>query len=190
MAQPTATRADRTLLTGTWQIDTAHSTLGFSAKHAMVTTVRGRFTDFSGTLHLDGSDPTASTAEIDVALSSVDTGNTMRDDHIRNNDFLAIDEFPTMTFRSTAAELGDDDGEYRLTGALTIRGVTRPVTFDLEFSGHATDPMGNERVGFEGHATINRKDWGVNWNVALEAGGFLVSEKVKITLDISAIRQA
>jgi polyisoprenoid-binding protein YceI len=188
MANPTLAR-DLSLLTGTWNLDPAHSVLGFSARHAMVATVRGSFTEFTGKLNIDGEDPTKSAAEVEVNLASVSTGNEQRDGHLRTNDFLDIETYPTMTFRSTRAETTDDPDEYRLIGDLTIRGVTREVTLDLTYQGRAVDPMGNERIGFEGGTTINRKDWGVNWNVALEAGGFLVGEKVKISLDISAIRE-
>ncbi|WP_037677638.1 YceI family protein [Streptomyces griseus] len=174
-------------LTGDYTIDTAHSTLGFVARHAMVTNVKGKFSDFAGSLHLDGSDPAASTASLDVKMDSIDTGSADRDGHLKSADFFKTDEFPTMTFRSTSAEaLGGDD--YRITGDLTILGVTKPLTIDLEFNGSAKDPFGNERVGFEGKAEILRSEWGLTWNAALETGGVLVSDKIKLNFDISAIR--
>ena len=180
---------DLTALTGDYSIDTAHSTIGFTVRHAMVTNVKGKFVDFSGSLHLDGGDPSASSASIDVKMDSIDTGSADRDGHLKSADFFKTDEFPTMTFRSTKAEaLGDED--YRITGDLTILGTTKPVTIDLEFNGAAKDPFGNERVGFEGKAEIKRSDWGLTWNTTLETGGVLVSDKIKLNFDISAIKNA
>ncbi|MFF6954076.1 YceI family protein [Streptomyces iakyrus] len=176
-------------LTGDYTIDPAHSTIGFVARHAMVTNVKGSFQDFTGTLHLDGGDPSRSTASIDVVMDSISTGNADRDGHLKSADFFKADEFPAMTFRSTKAEaLGGDD--YRITGELTILGTTRPLSIDLEFNGAAKDPFGNERVGFEGKAEILRSEWGLTWNAALETGGVLVSDKIKLNFDISAIRNA
>ncbi|AZP20628.1 polyisoprenoid-binding protein [Streptomyces aquilus] len=178
---------DLTALTGDYTIDASHSTIGFTVRHAMVTNVKGKFDEFSGSLHLDGADPSASTASIDVKMESIDTGSADRDGHLKSADFFKIDEFPTMTFRSTKAEaLGDED--YRITGDLEILGTTRPITIDLEFNGAAKDPFGNERVGFEGKAEIKRSDWGLTWNAALETGGVLVSDKIKLHFDISAIK--
>ncbi|MFD7388906.1 YceI family protein [Streptomyces sp. NPDC059852] len=176
-------------LTGDYTIDPAHSTLGFVARHAMVTNVKGKFLDFSGSLHLDGTDPAASTASLDIKMDSIDTGSADRDGHLKSADFFKTDEFPTMTFRSAKAEaLGGED--YRITGDLTILGTTRPITIDLEFNGAAKDPFGNERVGFEGKAEILRSEWGLTWNAALETGGVLVSDKIKLNFDISAIKNA
>ncbi|MFF8716267.1 YceI family protein [Streptomyces sp. NPDC015184] len=176
-------------LTGDYTIDPAHSSIGFTVRHAMVTNVRGTFGDHEGTLKLDGSDPANSTASIDVRIASVDTGIADRDAHLVSGDFFDAEKFPLMTFRSTHAEqLGGDD--YRVTGDLTIKDVTRPLSIDLEFNGSATDVYGNERVGFEGSATILRSDWGLTWNAALETGGVMVSDKVKLTFDISAIKAA
>ncbi|MFJ8086013.1 YceI family protein [Streptomyces sp. NPDC096205] len=180
---------DLAALTGDYTIDAAHTTLGFVARHAMVTNVKGKFLDFSGSLHLDGTDPARSSASLDVKMDSIDTGNADRDGHLKSADFFKTDEFPTMTFRSTKAEaLGGDD--YRITGDLSILGVTRPLTIDLEFNGAAKDPFGNERVGFEGKAEILRSEWGLTWNAALETGGVLVSDKIKLNFDISAIKNA
>ena len=185
----TAVNPDVAALSGEYTLDPAHTTIGFVARHAMVTNVKGSFRDFSGTLHLDGSDPAASKASIDVQMASIDTGNADRDGHLKSSDFFNIEEFPTMTFRSTKAEaLGGDD--YRITGDLSILGVTKPITIDLEFNGAAKDPFGNERVGFEGKAEIQRSEWGLTWNAALETGGFLVSDKIKLNFDISAIKAA
>lgn len=176
-------------LTGDYVIDAAHSSIGFTVRHAMVTNVRGSFTEHEGTLHLDGSDPARSTAAIDVKIASVDTGIADRDGHLRGGDFFDAEAFPLMSFRSTGArQLGGD--AYRITGDLTIKDVTRPLSIDLEFNGSATDVYGNERVGFEGSAEILRSDWGLTWNAALETGGVMVSDKVKLTFDISAVKQA
>ncbi len=174
--------------TGTWVIDPSHSRVGFSAKHAMVATVRGQFTDFSGSLTLDGSNPAASVAEVTISTASINTNSEDRDNHVRSADFLDVETHPDMTFRSTGVkhEGGDD---FVMAGDLTIRGTTRPVELEVELEGLATDPFGNERIGFSGETVISRKDFGLTWNVALEAGGVLVSDKVKITLDVSAVKQ-
>jgi polyisoprenoid-binding protein YceI len=180
---------DLAALTGDYTIDASHSTIGFVARHAMITNVKGGFLDFSGALHLDGTDPSRSTATLDVKMDSIDTGSADRDGHLKSADFFKTDEFPVMTFRSTQAEaLGGDD--YRITGDLTILGVTKPLTIDLEFNGAAKDPFGNERVGFEGKAEILRSEWGLTWNAALETGGVLVSDKIKLVFDISAVKNA
>jgi polyisoprenoid-binding protein YceI len=174
-------------LTGTYTLDTAHTRLGFSARHAMVTKVRGAFTDFTGTAFLDAEDPTRSHAEVTIQVASVDTGNAQRDEHLRTNDFFDAATFPEIRFVSTKAEsLGDDN--YRLHGDLTIKGITKQVAVDLEFQGLAADPWGNQRAGFEGKAVINRKDFNVNFNAALEAGGVLVSDKITLEFDVSAIQ--
>lgn len=176
-------------LTGDYVIDASHSSIGFTVRHAMVTNVRGTFAEHEGTLHLDGADPSRSTASIDVKIASIDTGIGDRDGHLRSGDFFDAETFPLMTFRSTEAQqLGGD--KYRITGELTLKDVTRPLSIDLEFGGAATDVYGNERVGFEGSAEILRSDWGLTWNAALETGGVMVSDKVKLTFDISAIKQA
>ncbi len=176
-------------MTGTYTIDPSHSTIGFVARHAMVTKVRGAFNDFEGTAVLDGENPAASTATLTIQAKSIDTRNAQRDDHLRSNDFLAPDQFPTITFVSTGVRQSDAT-TFELTGDLAIRGVTRPVTVPFEYEGAATDPFGNFRAGFSGTVTINRKDFGVNWNAALETGGVLVSDKITLEFDISAIRNA
>ncbi len=180
---------DLAALTGDYTIDPSHTTIGFVARHAMVTNVKGSFQDVVGTLHLDGTDPAKSTASLDIKMDSIETGSADRDGHLKGSDFFNTDEFPTMTFRSTKAEsLGGDD--YRITGDLSILGTTKPISIDLEFNGAAKDPFGNERVGFEGKAEILRSEWGLTWNAALETGGVLVSDKIKLNFDISAIRNA
>ncbi|MET8137704.1 MULTISPECIES: YceI family protein [unclassified Streptomyces] len=188
-ATATAVSPDLAALTGEYAIDPAHSTIGFVARHAMVTNVKGKFNDFEGTLHLDGGDPAKSTASLDIKMDSIDTGSADRDGHLKSADFFKTDEFPAMTFRSTKVEaLGGDD--YRITGDLEILGTTGELTIDLEFNGSAKDPFGNERVGFEGKAEILRSEWGLTWNAALETGGVLVSDKIKLNFDISAIKNA
>ena len=173
-------------LTGTYTIDPSHSRLGFVARHAMVTKVRGSFNEFTGTFTID-DDVAGSRAEITIEAASVDTRNADRDQHLRSNDFFAMEEHPQIRFVSTSVEQAGD-GDYRVTGDLTLRGVTKPVTIDLEYTGAALDPWGNTRVGFEGSTTVNRKDWGLVWNAALEGGGILVSEKVTLEFEISATR--
>ncbi|GHH51858.1 YceI family protein [Streptomyces candidus] len=176
-------------LTGEYTVDPSHSSIGFTVRHAMVTNVRGTFAEHEGTLRLNGSNPADSEARITVRIASIDTGVADRDNHLRSADFFDAEAFPEMTFRSTRAEqLGGDD--YRISGDLTIKDVTRPLSIDLEFNGTATDVYGNERVGFEGSATILRSDWGLTWNAALETGGVMVSDKVKLNFDISAIKKA
>ncbi|MFE7625134.1 YceI family protein [Streptomyces castrisilvae] len=176
-------------LTGEYTIDPAHSSIGFTVRHAMVTNVRGSFGEHEGSLKLDGTDPAGSAASIDVKIASVDTGIADRDAHLVSGDFFDAEKFPLMTFRSTSAEqLGGD--KYRVTGDLTIKDVSRPLSIDLEFNGSATDVYGNERVGFEGSTEILRSDWGLTWNAALETGGVMVSDKVKLNFDISAIKAA
>ncbi|MFC9247112.1 YceI family protein [Streptomyces sp. NPDC057136] len=176
-------------LTGDYVIDPAHSSIGFTVRHAMVTNVRGSFGEHEGSLTLDGANPANSAASIDVKIASIDTGIADRDGHLVSGDFFDAETFPVMSFRSTSAEqLGGDT--YRVTGDLTIKDVTRPLAIDLEFNGSATDVYGNERVGFEGGTDILRSDWGLTWNAALETGGVMVSDKVKLNFDISAIKAA
>jgi polyisoprenoid-binding protein YceI len=182
-----ATTPDLAHLTGDYTIDTTHSRVGFTVRHAMVTNVRGEFAEYQGTLHLDGSNPAASSAELVIQVASIDTGNEQRDGHLRTGDFFAAETHPEIAFRSTAAEPLDAD-TYRMTGDLTIKGVTRPVVLNLEFTGSATDPYGVQRLGFEGSATIDRTDFGLSYNAALETGGVLIGEKVKLGFDISAVR--
>jgi polyisoprenoid-binding protein YceI len=189
MNTDTADASDLAQLTGDYTLDPAHTRIGFVARHAMVTKVRGSFHDLDGTIHVDGENLANSRGQLTIRAKSIDTGNADRDAHLRSNDFFAMDEYPQITFVSTAVE-PVDAAHYRVTGDLTMRGVSRPVTVDFAFTGAATDPFGNLRVGLEGSVTVNRKDWGVNWNAALEAGGVLVSEKVTLELDISAIRNA
>lgn len=174
-------------LSGTYDLDPAHSRIGFVARHAMVTKVRGSFDEYAGGLTLDFADPSRSSAHLTVEIASIDTRQPQRDEHLRTNDFFDAPSFPQMTFRSTAVEQ-TGEGEYRITGDLTIKGTTRPVTFDAEYTGAAKDPFGNTRVGFEGRGSLNRSDFGVTFNAALETGGVLVSEKIALELEVSAVK--
>ena len=176
-------------LTGTYTLDPTHSRIGFVARHAMVTKVRGSFNDFEGSVSVNGSQPELSTATLTIQAASIDTRNADRDGHLRSNDFFDMETYPQITFASTAVEQVDPHN-YRVTGDLTIKDVTKPVTVDFEYSGAATDPFGNLRIGFEGSVVVNRKEWNVNWNAALEAGGVLVSEKVTLEFEVSAIKNA
>jgi polyisoprenoid-binding protein YceI len=185
----TASAPPLTELTGTWTLDPAHTQIGFVARHAMVTKVRGSFNEFEGTAVLDGADPANSHAEVTIKAASIDTRNAQRDEHLRSNDFLAMQEHPEITFTSTGVRQVDDT-TFELTGDLTIRGVTNSVTIPFTFEGAAKDPFGNLRAGFEGSVAINRKDWGVSWNAALEGGGVLVSDRVTLEFEVSAIKSA
>jgi len=174
-------------VTGNYVVDVAHTRIGIRARHAMVTTVRGSFTDFSGEAHLRPADPPSSSVTMRIRTASIDTGNADRDAHLRSADFLDVETFPEMVFSSTGIEQLDDD-LYSVTGDLTIKDVTQPVTVDFTMTGSALDPFGNLRVGFEGALAILRSDWGLTWNAALETGGWLVSDRIQIEFDVSAIR--
>jgi polyisoprenoid-binding protein YceI len=185
----TASAPALTELTGTYTLDPAHSRIGFVARHAMVTKVRGSFDEFAASAVLDGANPANSRVEVTIDAASIDTRNAQRDEHLRSNDFLAMQEYPKITFASTGVRQAGET-TFEVTGDLTIKGVTNEITIPFEFEGAAKDPFGNERVGFEGSATINRRDYGVTWNAALEGGGVLVSDKVTLEFEISAIKNA
>jgi polyisoprenoid-binding protein YceI len=185
----TTESTDLSALTGSYTIDPAHSRIGFVARHAMVTKVRGAFNEFTGNVVLDGEQPGKSSATVTIKAASIDTRNEQRDQHLRSNDFLAMDEYPEIAFTSTGARQAGP-AEFELTGDLTVRGVTRQVTIPFSYEGSATDPFGNFRAGFEGSVAISRKDYGVTWNAALEGGGVLVSDKVTLEFEISAVRNA
>jgi polyisoprenoid-binding protein YceI len=176
-------------LSGTYVLDGAHTRIGFMARHAMVTKVRGQFNEFEGSGVVDANDFTKSTVTVTIQAASIDTRNEQRDGHLRSNDFLAMEEYPEITFVSTGVQQSGPTS-VELSGDLTIRGVTKPVTIPFKFEGAATDPFGNLRVGFEGSVVINRKDYGVSWNVALETGGVLVGDKVTLEFEVSAIKTA
>jgi polyisoprenoid-binding protein YceI len=173
-------------VSGDYTLDVSHSRLGFSARHAMVTTVRGQFTEFEGVAHVDTANPSASSAKVNIRAASISTGQADRDAHLRSGDFFDTETFPELTFVATGVKRADAT-TWTVSGDLTIKGVTNPVSIDFESTGSARDPFGNLRVGFEGSTTINRKDWGLTWNAALETGGVLVSEKIKLEFDVSAI---
>lgn len=183
----TATLTSPSDVTGTYAIDPSHSRIGFVARHAMVTKVRGSFNEFDGTGHFDATDPTRSHLELTIQTTSIDTRNPDRDAHLRSNDFFAMETYPTITFTSTAVE-GIDDATFRVTGDLTIKGITKPVVIDFDYAGTATDPYGSQRIGLEGRATVNRRDFGIEFNVALDAGGVLVGEKIALEFEVSAVR--
>ncbi|WP_433871800.1 YceI family protein [Saccharopolyspora sp. CA-218241] len=176
-------------LTGQYALDPTHTRIGFVTRHAMVTKVRGAFNDFEGTATIDGANPSASSVALRIKVDSIDTRNADRDGHLRTNDFLDAAEYPEITFTSTAIEQTGDNS-YDVTGDLTIKGVTRSVTVPFSYEGQAQDPFGNVRIGLEGSVVINRKDFGLTWNAALETGGVLVGEKVTLELEVSAVKQS
>ena len=175
-------------LTGDYTLDPSHTRLGFVARHAMVTKVRGQFGEFEGTAHVDAETPANSKVDVTIQVASVSTGSADRDGHLKSADFFDTEQYPTMRFVSTDVERTGN--EWTITGDLTIKDVTKSVEIEFEETGAATDPFGNKRIGFEGETTVNRKDFGLTWNAALETGGVLVSEKIKLEFDISAIRNA
>jgi polyisoprenoid-binding protein YceI len=177
-----------TELAGTYTLDPSHTRIGFVARHAMVTKVRGSFNEFEGTASTEAGLQNAA-INLTVQVASVDTRSADRDAHLKSADFFDVENFPTLDFKSTAIEAVDAD-TLRVTGDLTIKDVTNSVTIDFEFGGAAKDPFGNERVGLEGKVVVSRKDFGLTWNAALETGGVLVSEKVTLEFEISAIKAA
>jgi polyisoprenoid-binding protein YceI len=174
-------------VTGDYAVDVAHTRIGIRARHAMVTTVRGAFTQFSGTAHLDTAKPSASSVLLRIDTASIDTGTPDRDGHLRSPDFLDVERYPEMLFTSTGVEQLDDD-VYRVTGDLTIKDMTRSVSVDFTLTGSALDPFGNTRVGFEGALAIKRSDWDLTWNTLLDTGGVLVSDRIQVEFDVSAIK--
>lgn len=178
--------ATLTDITGDYTLDIAHSRLGFVARHAVVTKVRGQFADWSATAHIDTANPAASSVTLTINPASVSTGSADRDGHLTSPDFFDVATYPEWKFVST--DVSRDGTAWAITGELTIKDITKSVTIDFEENGSARDPFGNTRVGFEGDVTVNRKDWGLTWNAALETGGVLVSEKIKLEFDISAIK--
>jgi polyisoprenoid-binding protein YceI len=183
----TTVPANLTDLTGAWTLDATHSRVGFVARHAMVTKVRGSFNEFEGTATV-GNDINDTAIALTIQVGSVDTRNADRDGHLKSGDFLEIEKFPTITFASTSTKAVGSTLE--VTGDLTIKDVTKSVTVPFDFEGGAVDPYGNVRIGFEGSVAINRRDYGVTWNAALETGGVLVSDKITLEFEISAIKSA
>lgn len=178
---------ESSLLTGTYTIDAAHSRFGFVARHMVVSKVRGHFNRFEGALQLDGDSPENSSGWVRIEGDSIDTGNQQRDEHIRSNDFLNLADYPEIRFDTTSVSTDGDD--FEVSGELSVRGVTRPVTFHVAFLGGVVDAYGNTRVAFEGSTTISRKDWGVSWNAAIESGGVVVADKVTLELEIAAVKE-
>ncbi|MEP6648663.1 MAG: YceI family protein [Lapillicoccus sp.] len=174
-------------ISGDYVLDPAHTRIGFSARHAMVTKVRGQFSEFEGAAHVDADDPASSTVSVTIKAASITTGQAQRDGHLKSPDFFDVETYPEITFVSTDVER--DGTEWSITGDLTINAVTKPVTILFEELGSAQDPFGNIRVGFEGSVVINRSEWDLKWNSPLETGGVLVSERVTLEFDVSAIRQ-
>lgn len=174
-------------ITGTWVIDPAHTNIGFSARHLMVAKVRGKFAQFEGQFTIDEANIGASAAALTIQAASIDTANADRDGHLKSADFLDVENFPTITFTSTGATQSGNN--FAVTGDLTIHGVTKPVTVNFELAGVSQDPWGNTKIGFEGETEINREDFGLTWNAALETGGVLISDKIKLTLDVEAAKQ-
>jgi polyisoprenoid-binding protein YceI len=175
------------LAQGTWNLDTSHSTVGFVVRHAGISKVRGQFTELEGTLTL-GETLADSSVTATIQAASFNSGDAGRDGHVKSADFFDVETFPTLTFASSSVS-GDAD-DFELTGELTIRGIARTVTFKGEYNGVAVDPFGATRAGFEAKTVISRKDFGLTWNAALEAGGVLVSDKVTITLDVAFVKAA
>lgn len=172
----------------TWKIDPAHTHVEFSVRHLMIATVKGRFADLSGTVTLDEADPRHSEVDVTIAAASIDTREPQRDAHLRSADFLDAEQFPTLSFRSTRVEPGPDGG-YTIVGNLTIRGVSKEVALAVTTEGRARDPWGGERSGFSATTKIKRTDFGLTWNQALETGGVLVGDDVKITIDAELLKQ-
>ncbi len=173
----------------TWNIDTSHSGIHFSVRHMVIAKVRGAFDRFEGTFQLDDANPAASKVSVRIDASSINTREEKRDAHLRSADFFDVEKYPELTFESTKVEKVDDVS-YRLTGALTIHGVTKEVVLEAESLGTGKDPWGNDRIAFQAQTSVNRKDFGLNWNQALEAGGVLVGDKIEISLDVQAVKAA
>lgn len=176
------------MTTSLWNIDSSHSGVHFSVRHMVVSKVRGRFAKYTGTVHLD-EDLTKSRVEVTIDAASIDTGVADRDAHLRSADFFDVERFPSLTFRSTRVERIDDE-KFRLLGSLTIRDVTREVVLQGSYGGRSKDPWGNERAGFEAKASLDRKDFGLTWNQALELGGVLVGERVELELEVEVVKAA
>lgn len=173
--------------TTTWKIDPAHSYVEFAVKHLMFTTVKGRFSDVEGTIAVVENDPSKSSVNATIKAASIDTRTGQRDDHLRSEDFLHAERFPELTFRST--RISGDTESFKVTGELTIRGVSREITLDASREGAGKDPWGGERVGFSATAKLDRRDYGLLWNQAIESGGVVVGNEVKISVEVQAVKQ-
>lgn len=174
-------------LAGEWRIDHAHTRVGFSTRHAMVTKVRGAFSDVEGVINVDADDPTNSSVKVTIKVASIDTRNAQRDEHLRTNDFFDAPHYPEITFVSKRIDQIEENS-FIVNGDLTIRGVTKEVALPIELVGIETDPFGFMRAGFEGSRRIDRKDFGVNWNAALDSGGVLVSDRILLEFEVSAVK--
>ncbi len=172
----------------TWQIDYSHSSVNFTARHMMISKVRGRVETWEGSVNLNLDNPAETAVSVTVDLSSVNTRDPQRDGHLVSPDFFNVAEYPTMTFQSTRVEKIDADTA-KLIGDLTIRGITREVVLDVEYAGEAKSPWGTTSAGFSASGSLNRKDWGLNWNQALETGGVLVGEKINIEIELELVKQ-
>jgi polyisoprenoid-binding protein YceI len=175
------------MATTTWQIDPAHSVIGFEVKHLMISKVRGRFGTVSGTIQLDEADVSKSSVTAEIDVTTIDTREAQRDGHLRSADFFDVENFPAITFRSTRVERAGED-RATVVGDLTIRGVTREVKLSVEEEGTAKDPWGGDRIAFSATAKIDRRDFGLTWNQALETGGVLVANEIKLILDVQAVK--
>ena len=172
-----------------WVIDSAHSEINFSARHMMISTVRGRFEKFSGTVNFDEAEPARTTVDVQIEAASVNTKEAQRDGHLKSPDFFDAEKYPHLTFKSKRVEVVDDH-HARLYGDLTIRDVTKPVVLDVEYAGQAKSPWGTFSAGFSAQTKINREDWGLTWNQALETGGVLVGKDVTISIEVEIVKQA
>jgi polyisoprenoid-binding protein YceI len=172
----------------TWAIDPSHSLVEFAVKHLMISTVRGRFGDVKGTITLNDANPAQSKVEIEIGTASIDTRAEQRDAHLRSADFFDVEKFPSMKFTSKRID-GDINGEFKIVGDLTIRNQTREVVLDAEFQGKTRDPWGGDRMGFEAKGKVNRKDFGLHWNQALEAGGFVLGDDIKLSIEVELVKQ-
>lgn len=170
-----------------WKLDPAHTLVEFSAKHLMISTVKGRISGVEGTIYTDGNEPANSSVEVSLAAATLDTRIEQRDQHLRSADFLDVEKFPEIKFRST--DIQGDEQNFKLTGDLTIRDVTRPITLDVTFEGQTKDPWGGERVGFSATGKFDRREFGLTWNVLLESGGLTVGNDIKIQIELEAIKQ-
>jgi polyisoprenoid-binding protein YceI len=184
----TTTATPTTATATTWSVDPAHSNVEFAVKHLMISTVKGRFGDVKGSVQYNDADPKQSRVDIEIGVGSIDTRSEQRDGHLRSPDFFDVERFPTMRFTSKRID-GDPNGQFKLVGDLTIRDTTREVTLDAEFQGRNRDPWGGERMGFEAKGKVNRKDYGLNWNQALEAGGWLLGDDIKMSIEVQLVKQ-
>jgi polyisoprenoid-binding protein YceI len=178
--------------TSTWQLDPVHSSVEFSVKHMMMTTVRGRFKDVKATLTADEEHPEGCCVEVEIDVASIDTGNSDRDAHLRSPDFFDAEQYPKISFKSERAEgnFGAEGDRFRVVGDLTIRDTTMPVTLDCTFEGRGKDPWGKDRAGFSATAELDRREWGLKWNQVIETGGVLVANKVRLEAEVQFVRQA